>query len=129
MEHVSSTDNADSWLLYKELHIVHLNIHYVLPKLNEIQIVLSQNPNIECLCMCETVLDNSVLDSHLFVPGYLVVRKDRASLGGGLVLYIKDNLCCYRRTDIESENIESRWLEFKFCQCYYVILTNHHHLK
>ena len=52
-------------------------------------------------------LDSTVLDRQLFVPGYSVVRKDRASLGGGLVLYITDNLCCYRRTDIESENIES----------------------
>ena len=31
LEHVSSTENADSWLLLKGLHIVHLNIHYVLP--------------------------------------------------------------------------------------------------
>ena len=62
MEHVSSTDNADSWILHKELHIVHLNIHYVLPKLDEIQIVQSQNPTIDCLFMCETVLDSTVLD-------------------------------------------------------------------
>ena len=32
LEHVSSTENADSWLLYKELHIVHLSIHYVLQR-------------------------------------------------------------------------------------------------
>jgi len=92
LEHVSSTDNVDSWLSYKWLHIVHLNIHYVLPKLDEIQSVLSQNPHIDCLCMCETCLDNNVLASHLFVPGYSMVRTDRASLGGGLLICIKDNL-------------------------------------
>ena len=53
LEYASSTDDADTWLLLKGLHIVHLNIHYVLPKLDEIQSVLSQNPNIDCLCMCE----------------------------------------------------------------------------
>jgi len=72
LEHASSTYNAHSWLLLKGLHIVHLSIHYILPKLDDIQIVLSQNPNIDCLCVCETYLDSTVLDSQLFVPGYSV---------------------------------------------------------
>ena len=68
--------------------------------------------------MCETVLDNSVLDSQLFVPGYSVFRTDRAPLGRGLLIDIKDNLCCYRRTNLESENIDSLWLEFKLYREY-----------
>jgi len=113
LEHSFNTDAVESWLLCKGLHIVHLNIHYVLPKLDEIKIILSQNSSFECLCLCETFLDGTVLDSQLSIPGYSFFRKDRPSLGGGLLIYIKDMIFCHRRTDLEPDNIESLWLEFK----------------
>ena len=62
-----------------------------------------------------TFVDSTVLDSQLFVPGYSIFRKDKACPRGELLIYIKHDLCCCCRTDLESENSESLWLEFKVC--------------
>ena len=89
------------WLLFKGLRIVRLNIPYDLPKLDEIQIILSQNCSIECLCLSETFLDSIVLDSQQSIPGYSFSRKGRTSYGGEVLISFKNNICCYRRTDPE----------------------------
>ena len=54
-----------------------------------------------------TFVDSTVLDSQLFVPGYSIFRKDKACPRGELLIYIKHDLCCCCRTDLESENSES----------------------
>ena len=40
-------------------------------------------------------------------------RKDRNSLGGGVLLYINDTYSCIRRPDLEHENCESIWIDVK----------------
>ena len=53
-------------------------------------------------------------------------RKDRQSHGGGLIVYTKSNLACIHRDDLETEKIETLWLEVKnnrqklflLCYCY-----------
>ena len=40
------------------------------------------------------------------------LRKDRQiNNGGGLTIYIKNNLCFKRRTELESNDIENIWIE------------------
>ena len=43
--------------------------------------------------LCETFLNSNVLDAEVFVPGYNISRCDRRDrIGGGVCLYIKDNI-------------------------------------
>ena len=34
-------------------------------------------------------------------------------MGGGLLVYVKDGICCSRRTDLENESLKCIWLEIK----------------
>ena len=83
--------------------------------------------------VCETFLNESVDDKTLHIDGYTFERKDRDACtatdsknGGGIVVYIRDNINYTRRIDLETSDIESVWLEFNlknsksflFCSVY-----------
>ena len=71
------------------------------------------NPSIDVIGFCETFLNNTYLDNEIYIEGYNLFRRDRVGkIGGGLVIYCKDGYICSRRVDIESNDIESVWLEF-----------------
>ena len=60
--------------------------------------------------------DNSILN----MKGYHIERKDRDQChlitpdnGGGILVYIANHLNYTRRNDLESQNVESIWLEIK----------------
>ena len=65
----------------------------------------------DIITISETFLsDNSSVDLNL--PGYqTVIRRDRPTFGGGLAVYIKDNLIYRRRIDLESTSLENIWIE------------------
>ena len=44
---------------------------------------------------------------------YQSFRKDRKTNGGGLVVYVKENLQCSLRDDLQVEGIEALWVEIK----------------
>ena len=68
----------------------------------------------DCFCACETFLDSTFCDSEISINDYITFRKDRLTNGGGLVANVKNHLNCVCRLDLESKNMESIWLEFKF---------------
>jgi hypothetical protein len=77
----------------------------LLPKLDQVELLL-QSTNAAALAVSETWLDDSVTDEEVTVPGYSVVRKDRNREGGGVCLYIRDNICFNKRDDLITNNIE-----------------------
>ena len=105
-------DNFEPWFQQKGVHIVHLNIHYLYPKLDEIKLLLSSQ-NIDILCLCETFLNDSFSSSELSIENYKIFRKDRLTHGGGLIVYVNDDLPCIQRHDLEISSVESIWLEVK----------------
>ena len=108
----------------KGLNIFHLNIHYLYSKIDEIKVLLSQHLNIHMLCFCETFLNDTYGDNELCLDSYKLFRKDRNTLGGGLAIYIKDDISCVQRVDLEHPEVESIWLEIQqpnsknFLLCY-----------
>lgn len=113
MNALSSSDIENKWLKNKGLHFCHLNIHYLYPKLDEIKTLLHNQTNIDILCLCETFLHDKFSDDELKIDGYNFVRKDRQRHGGGLIIYIKSNLSFLHRTDLETNNLETIWIELK----------------
>lgn len=96
----------------KGIQIMNLNIQHFMPKYDEIKLQLQNNSSPKILGLCETFLTNSAIDSALVVNGYVFERKDRqGKKGGGLLVYFSQSLSYRRRTDIESNNIESIWIE------------------
>ena len=111
-EVIDSRHSFKPWFSKKGLKIVHLNIHYLYPKLDEIKLTLSKQ-DIDILCLCETFLNDTFSENELNIDNYKLFRKDRHTLGGGLLIYIRDDIPCNHRNDLESTSIETLCIEIK----------------
>ena len=52
------------------------------------------------------------------------ISEDRPEHGGGLIVYVKDDINCKRRLDLESERIECVWLEIFQTNCKSFLIGN-----
>lgn len=102
----------------KGLKILHLNANGILSKLEQIRILLTEtNRNAHVLKITETHLDTSVPDSLISISGYTNTRRDRSNgPGGGLCIYIRNDLNWQRRYDLEKDEIEMVVIEI-FIKC------------
>ena len=89
----------------KGLKIANLNINSLLKHIDEIRILLSDNP-FDILAINETKIDSSILDSEIHIDNYTIVRFDRNRFGGGVALYIKNNIPYSERKDFVPDNLE-----------------------
>ena len=97
----------------KGLQFIHLNVHYLYPKFDEVCHLIDKYKQPDIVGLCETFLNTSFSDNEFQLKGYTMFRKDRNSLGGGVLLYINDTFSCIRRPDLEHENCESIWIDVK----------------
>ena len=66
----------------------------------------------------ETWLDNSITDDQILLPGFLQpIRKDRRRDGGGVAVYISENVAAERCPLIEPTSGEYICIEVE-CQMY-----------
>ena len=66
------------------------------------------------IALCETWLDESVPDSALFIPNFHMIRRDRNRHGGGLLLYISDDIpstCLRRHPSLELLVVELTFIQ------------------
>ena len=86
------------------MKISHLNVRSLLPKLDDILILLKDR-SFDIFAISETWLNASILDQELHIPGYSVIRQDRAvNQGGGTAAYIRDGIPFKsRRSDPERD--------------------------
>ena len=90
-----------------------LNSRSLLPKLDELTELLSFKP-IDIIAITESWLHEHIDSSLLSINDYNLFRKDRAiGRGGGICAYIKKDIPCIRRLDLESENLECLWLSIR----------------
>ena len=83
-----------------------LNVNSLLKHLDELRIMADEHkPHI--ICLNETKLDNDVRDAELAIDGFhKIICKDRTRNGGGVAMYVKENLNFKVRHDLIL-NIES----------------------
>ena len=100
------------------LTLCHLNIQSLLAnvnvnqhvssqysKLDEICTTLVHDLNFDIIALSETWLNVTHLDSDINIENYESFRKDRGhGRGGGLLIYVKNEVPCIRRADLESGN-------------------------
>ena len=100
--------SADS---IKGVRIMCLNIYSILKHFDEIKIFLDEKkPHI--MGLNETKLDSSIGDDELSIEGYSLVRKDRNTHGGGVELYVHNDIPFIKRLDLACE-LESISTEVK----------------
>ncbi|CAB4034150.1 Hypothetical predicted protein, partial [Paramuricea clavata] len=94
------------------LKISHLNIRSLYPKMDEVRLLLKDQP-IDVFTISETWLNPSISDEELSVPGYTILRQDRLEqIGGGTAMYIRDGLPYCQRFDItDDSHLECCWVE------------------
>ena len=100
----------------KGFRIGHINVQGLGNKFDQIKLMLNSNQNqIQILGLSETKLKDIHVDSFFEVNGYQKpFRRDRKqNSGGGLLVYVKNEVSCKRRPDLESEQLECIWLEVK----------------
>ena len=70
-------------------------------------------PQVDVFALNETFLKPEVPDSLYFIPGFTLYRRDRVGSrkGGGVMVYVNDELNFKRRTDLENSELGVIWLE------------------
>ena len=103
-------DNSKWKIFLKEgLHILHLNINSLLPKISEIHFIAKRS-NASITGISESKLDSSILNSELDIDGYDLIRFDCSRKGGRFACYIKKSLSYNHKTSFYC-NIESIFID------------------
>ena len=74
----------------KNIFLGHLNINSIKNKFESVWELIKDTFDI--FLLSESKLDSSFPDDQFSIPGYQIVRKDRDRNGGGLLLYINENI-------------------------------------
>ena len=96
------------------MHVGHLNIRGIRSgeKMDQIKIMLHSNENdISMLGVSESKLGMDVPDSFIEIDNFQCFRKDKMQGSCGLLVYVRDNISCSHRKDLEDEHFESTWAE------------------
>ena len=106
----STNDTLELSLFENHFSVVHYIIQSLLHKVDQLQVELS---HVDVIALSETWLNPSVRDEYITFHNYQKpFRKDRGHNNyGGIVVYVKDNISCKRRLDLEIDRIECIWLE------------------
>ena len=100
----------------KGLHIGHLNIQGIRSgeKVDQIKIMLHSSTNNICMLgLSESKLGDDIPDGFLSVENFQCFRKDKRCGAGGLLVYVRNDVVCNRRKDLEDDNFESLWLDLQ----------------
>ena len=91
--------------------ILHSNIRSIR---NKIDYIIDNFSDFEC-CFTETHLDDNVENLNICLTSEFGIpyRKDRTNHGGGILVYVKNNLIHKRRPELEIFCEESLWVEIK----------------
>jgi hypothetical protein len=100
----------------KGIKILQLNVCHLSNKFDELKnTILCNKPMIDICGFTESFLTNITPDACLNVDGYNMYRKDRVTrAGGGIIVYVSEKWNIIRRDELESEELETMWLEITF---------------
>ena len=76
-------------------------------------LVYMQSKSLDVLTVNETRLDISILDSEVEIPGYDIVRLDRNRNGGGVAIFIRENISYFIRQDLVIDTLELLCIEVR----------------
>lgn len=97
--------------------ILFTNANHILNKIDELSI-LSYFIRPAIIAVTETWLTGDIVDDHLLIShsnlNYKIYRRDRPErTGGGVLLYIRDDIKSWRLDDLESNNHEVLWVALR----------------
>ena len=89
------------------LNVAHYNVNSLTCRTKLEQIgSLGRQINLSVIAISETKLDDNIQDSVFTIPGYNVEYRHRTRKGGGVALYIRDDIPYVRTSKLESNVLE-----------------------
>ena len=91
--HQGTLQCSNEWNVFKNkvLHIIHLNINSLLPKIEQLHSI-AKSTNAAVIGIFESKFDASVLEQEINIDNYKILRYDRNRQGGGVAYYIRKDL-------------------------------------
>ena len=89
-----------------------LNITSLTKHIDELRILLANYP-LDVISINESRLDEGILNSEIYIPGYEIVRRDRKRKSGGVCVYIQTAINYSVPTDLHINNLENFCLEIR----------------
>ncbi|XP_057295887.1 uncharacterized protein LOC130624320 [Hydractinia symbiolongicarpus] len=94
----------------KGLKMAHLNINGLSSKLDYVKLLLHQT-KLDVFSICETKIDDTITDNDVKIDGYVCYRNDRNRRGGGVLIFVNENLDSHLLKHLYFENVESLWVK------------------
>jgi len=117
MYFMMSSASPETYVSESGLLVGHLNVYHLFNKVPGVPTFLcNQYPFVHMFGLSETRFNCCVSDESIAVPHYTIYRRDIAKQGEtGLALYVHNSIqnITTRRTDLESQCIESIWMEIR----------------
>ena len=121
----SGLPDLTKFLNGKGLKLLHQNICGLFARKVNLEHILQSFKGIDILGLSETHLTDQTLTDELFIEGFEFERRDwRLGFGGGIGVYIKQDVPYHRRYDLEREDIECIWIEILFPKSKGIIIGN-----
>ena len=108
----SISSSIHSYPKLKGFKIGHLNIASLPKHLDELTIVINEL-SFDIFTINETRLHDSFDDRDIGINGYDIIRRDRNRHGGGVSIYIRDNIPYIQRYDLPVQDLETICIEIK----------------
>ena len=97
----------------KGIHLIHLNVNSLLPKIDEIRYI-AERTKAAVIGITESKLDESIFQSEIQIDNYDLLRCDRNRNGGGVACYIRSDISYVQKDFLP---MLSKTFSFKFyCQ-------------
>ena len=106
-----NVDHVYDKVKHRGIRICSLNVVTLLGKFDHVKQFLLTT-GIEVLAFNETRLDDIIDNDELFIPGYVLYRKDRNRSGGGVAMYVCDNYAS-QMINMQNGDIESLWVKIE----------------
>ena len=72
------------------INVLYFNVRSLLPKIDNLRsLCVFHSPDI--ICIVESWLDDTILDSEVSIQGYTHCRLDRSRHGGGVMIFVKNS--------------------------------------
>ena len=103
--------NTTEWDIFKTkcLHLMHLNINSLIPKIYELR-HMARLSNAAVIGICESKLNKSITNSEILIDNYDLLSCDRNRNAGGVVCYIRNDLS-YTQKNLFPNDIENVFFE------------------
>ena len=85
--------HSNEWNVFrsKGIHLIHLNVNSLLPKIDEIRYI-AQRTKAAVIGITESKLDESIFQSEIEIDNYDLLRCDRNRNGEGVACYIRSDI-------------------------------------